>query len=103
MSTPKRHHYLPQFYLENFCQNDGFWVFDREKNEFRQQTPKNTALKSHYYSAEDQDGAKHTEIELLLSRIEGHAKLVIAKLHARDTISKDEKKELAIWGCAVNC
>ena len=97
MTKPKRHHYLPQFYLEYFCKEDGFWVFDREVNEFRQQTPKNTALKSYYYSVQDAEGNKRMDIEYLLSQIEGHSKEVISKLLARKTITPAEREELSIF------
>ena len=97
MTKPKRHHYLPIFYLEYFCRAGTFCVFDREVNEFRQQTPKNTALKSHYYSVQDAKGNKRTEIECLLSQIEGHAKEVIENLLVRKTITPEEREELSIF------
>lgn len=97
MTSPKRHHYLPQFYLERFCRDGGFSVFDRERNEFRKQTPINTALKSHYYSVEDKTGKKDTRIESFLSELEGHAKQIVQKLEHRENIVDDEKKELALF------
>ena len=97
MSTPKRHHYLPQFYLTNFCQNGSLWVFDRERSEYRQQTPKNTALKQHYYTVESSDGEKNTQIEGLLSLIEGRAKGVLEKLTSRLEITIEEKEEFALF------
>jgi len=50
MSKPKRHHYLPQFYLDKFSRSGSLYIFDRELNEYREQTPTNTAVKSHYYA-----------------------------------------------------
>jgi hypothetical protein len=97
MNKPKRHHYLPQFYLNFYCRGGGLWLFDRERREYRQQTPKNTALKQHYYSTEATDGEKDTRIEELLSIVEGHAKIVIDKLVAREAITHNEKEELAIF------
>lgn len=97
MTKPKRHHYLPQFYLDGFCRNGQLWVFDRQLNAFRQQTPKNTALESHYYSVEDGGGNKRTDIESFLSQIEGRAKQVIVSLLAGKTIAAEEKEELSIF------
>jgi len=97
MIPPKRHHYLPQFYLGGFCREDKLWVFDREKKEFRQQTPKNTAVKTHYYSVEEKDGGMRTEIETMLSYIESYAKQVIDKLLLREVITEDEKQTLSIF------
>jgi hypothetical protein len=97
MNKPKRHHYLPQFYLESFCRNGGFWVFDRQVNEYRQQTPKNTALQKNYYSFEVEDGSTDTRIETLLAVVEGHGKQAISKLIDRKSLSKEEKEELSLF------
>lgn len=97
MSEPKRHHYLPQFYLEQFCRDGAFWVYDRDTSEFRRQTPKNTAIISHYYSVEDGDGNKRTGIESLLSQIEGRAKSIMGKLVAQDAISESDKAEFSVF------
>ncbi len=43
MNTSKKHHYLPQFYLNGFTNNHGqFYVFDKIKEEIRQSTPTNS-------------------------------------------------------------
>lgn len=97
MNTPKRHHYLPQFYLNGFCRDGVLSVFDREANQFRRQTPKNTGLKYHYYTVQDETGQNDTRIEALLSQIEGRAKEVLSKLSSRNEISSEEKEELSIF------
>lgn len=97
IKSPKRHHYLPQFYLGGFSCDNKLWVFDREKKEFRQQTPNNTAVKTNYYSVDVKDGGKRTDIEAMLSQIESHAKEVIDKLHQRKDITTDEKQILSIF------
>lgn len=35
MPESKRQHYLPEFYLNNFCREGLLWVYDRERNEYR--------------------------------------------------------------------
>lgn len=97
MSEPKRHHYLPQFYLENFCRDGLLWVYDRERNEYRQQTPLNTALQNQYYTALTPDGKQTVEIEKFLSVIEGLAKPIITKVDNKNPISLQEKETLAIF------
>lgn len=97
MSTPKRHHYLPRFYLNNFTRDGILWVFDRERNEYRRQTPINTAVRSHYYSVEDNDGIMQTDIEAILSHIEGDAKQLIEKLIVRDAITRKQKEKLSYF------
>ncbi len=97
MTTPKRHHYLPKFYLEGFCRNNLLWVFDRDSKEFRQQTPVNTALQKYYYSFENDDGEKTADIEDLLSLVEGHTKPIIDKVNDEKLISDTEKETLSIF------
>jgi hypothetical protein len=98
MTTPIRHHYLPQFYLAGFTEAGGFWVFDRTKKEIRWQTPINTALQSHYYAVQDKDGHWNSQIETeLLSRVDSDAKPVIAKLDAGELIDTREKEALSIF------
>ena len=98
MNIPKRHHYLPQFYLKNFTNNDGlFWVFDRKNKEYRQQHPVNTALQKDYYTFRDKNGKKHTEIEKLFSSIEGKIKPVINKIDMGNTITSEEKVILSFF------
>lgn len=97
MTVPKRHHFLPQFYLEGFCRNGLLSVYDRDKNEYRKQTPQNTALKKYYYSFEINDGEKTDEIEGLLSFVETHTKPIIDKINNREVINNTEKETLSIF------
>jgi len=97
MNKPKRHHYLPQFYLKNFCKNGFLWVYDRNNNEYRQQTPINTAVKKKYYTITGPDGRSHNEIEAVLANIEGETKHIIEKINEKKSIDLEEKCILAIF------
>ncbi len=97
MSTPKRHHYLPEFYLKGFSRDKALFVYDRELNEYREQMPRDTAVMSHYYTLKDDKGNKNVEIEKFLSRIEGNAKPIIEKLEKDESISEENKKLLSIF------
>lgn len=98
MSNPKRHHFLPKFYLKYFCENKLFWVYDREKNEYRKQTPNNTAIQKKYYSFIGCDGKEHNEIEnKVLSDIETEARPIIDKINNKKMISPHEKIILTIF------
>jgi hypothetical protein len=97
MSVPKRHHYLPQFYLKGFCRGDHLWVYDRKENTVRKQTPANTAIQTNYYTLEDEDGNRNTAIELMLAEIEGEAKPVIDKAALRQGLSDDDKQILSVF------
>jgi len=97
MKEPKRHHYLPQFYLKNFCKDGFLWVYDRDNDEYRQQTPINTAVKKKYYTAIGLDGKSHNEIEFVLANIEGETKHIIEKIIEKKSIDLEEKCILAIF------
>ena len=62
MSKQKRHHYLSEFYLKGFSQENRIWVFDHETKKLRRGTPKNTAIKTNYYTVTDEKGKQSTEV-----------------------------------------
>jgi Protein of unknown function (DUF4238) len=97
LKRPKRHHYLPRFYLRNFCRNGRLWVFDREKNEFRNQAPPNTALENDFYTVELDSGEKYTEIETWLSEVENKAKPALDNLVSRKHLKPQERADLALF------
>jgi hypothetical protein len=97
MSIPRAHHYLPQFYLRGFSRENRLWVYDRYKNEYRNQTPKNIAVERDYYTVTDEKGEKKTDIEKFFSVIEGKASPVIQNVNARNYISTMERDILSIF------
>lgn len=97
LDGPKRQHYLPRFYLDGFATDGLVAVYDRDKNEVRRQQPTATAVIGHFYTMEDAEGRRRFEIEALLSEYEGKAAPVIRKLAAKETITADERSNLAIF------
>ena len=91
MNAPKRHHHLPESYLEGFCKQGVLYVYDGKRSQLRPQTPKNTAVRGHYYTVEAADGSKRTDIEELLAKIEGQATPVLRKLVSGQPIDQSEK------------
>jgi hypothetical protein len=73
------------------------WVYDRDKGEYRQQTPKNTALQTHYYSLEDEQGNKDATIETVLAQVEGQAWPIIDKVGERKALSVRARQDLALF------
>ena len=73
------------------------WVYDREKAEYRRQTPKNTALQTHYYSIEDEHGNKDATIETVLAQVEGQAWPVIDKVEEGKALSAGDRQDLALF------
>jgi hypothetical protein len=103
MTTPKRHHFLPEFYQHGFTTGGYLWLFDRETGRYRREQPVNTAVIGHYYSVESDDGTKDPRVERFLANtIESDAKPVIAKLDAGDQITEDEKDALAYFAAFLH-
>jgi hypothetical protein len=97
MAAPKRHHYLPEFYLESFSRDRFLWVYDRTLKKYRKQTPKNTTIRTHYYAIDDGSAARNTEIEQILSKVEGATKPVISKLENIEPLTGDDRYTLAVF------
>jgi len=97
LTGPKRQHFLPRFYLENFSENGLVAVYDREVDQVRLQQPVNTGVIGHFYTMEDAEGRRRYELEQLLSEYEGKSKPVIDKLASQEDISADERSDLAIF------
>lgn len=97
MNEPKRHHYLPQFYLKTFADDGQLWVFDREDREYRRQTPYNTAVQREYYTVVDKSGSKNRELERILARIEGRAADAIRVAEAQQDLSDEQRAAIAVF------
>lgn len=97
MTKPKRHHFLPEFYLNGFTRDGLLWVFDRERNEYRRQAPKNTAVIGHFYAFQNVNGETDYSLETFFSQIEGKAKPVIEKLEAGEVLDAQERLDLAMF------
>ncbi|MCE9659937.1 MAG: DUF4238 domain-containing protein [Burkholderiales bacterium] len=97
LTGPKRHHFLPRFYLEGFAKDGMVAVFDREKNEVRVQQTVNTGVIGHFYTMEDAYGRPRFELEQMLSEFEGKASLTVKRLAAREQLTGEERADLAIF------
>lgn len=100
---PKRHHYLPQFYLEGSADATGFLsLYDRSKREYRRQRAVNTAVETGFYTVSDMDGHKLDDVEKLLAAIEGEAKPAITALTTPTArISDDQHIAIAHFAAAA--
>jgi hypothetical protein len=74
--TKKRHHTVPKMHLKHFAGSDPqgqIWTYDSENGQMWSATPDNTAVISHFYSVERDDGTMDTTIEDYLATIEDAA------------------------------
>ncbi|MCG2688699.1 DUF4238 domain-containing protein [Candidatus Parcubacteria bacterium] len=98
MNEPKRHHFVPRFYLSNFADGKGMiWVFDRKTKEYHQQNIRDTAVQRHYYRVKLKTGEYSTEVEKLLSAVEAKACLAMNKLTKNEHLSEEERSNIAIF------
>lgn len=98
MGKPKRHHYVPQFYLKKFADDqDRLWVYDRVNKQYRHQNVEQVASINHYYRIEKKDGTLSLEIEEHLSEIEGNGAAAIEKLERAEPITPEEKAHIAVF------
>ncbi len=96
INVTKRNHYLPQFYLQTFVQNNQkgtFWVYYKGEKEPRLQTPINTGVEKHLYNVKRSDGSVDDSIEKeVMSPIEGDVGPIIKRLI--DTKARIEEEEI---------
>lgn len=81
-SAPKRHHYVPRFYLDRFSSGRGqVTVYDRQREiDSHITSTKNAAVISGLYTLIDDDGNGDLSAEKLLSKLEGDAKRVMESI-----------------------
>lgn len=98
MNRPKRHHYVPQFYLNNFADKQGMiWVYDRKTKEYRQQSVKDTAVQNNYYRMRLKGGGQTNELEGFFSQLEGFACTVMGKLERGASLTEEERENIAAF------
>lgn len=103
MPSPKRHHYLPKFYLNGFARDGLLWVFDRKTAQYRRQPSQDTAVIGHYYTTSTDSGEKDYSIEAHLAKMEGEAKPIIDKLDVGEKISAEERVGFAYFLALLLC
>jgi hypothetical protein len=72
----KRQHFIPRLHLQHFSGQEPkghVWTYDAQTGQVRSAVPEQTAVESHFYSIENDDGTMNTEIEEKLAKIESNA------------------------------
>ena len=102
MSSPKRHHYVPKWYLEAFAEpGTGFLhVFDIEAGAFRRQRPKEVMVIGRYYrQAWAPSGADSDILEKALGeKFEPNAKKALHRLiRSPTTITEEDTANIIVY------
>lgn len=78
VSTPKRHHYVPRFYLSGFAEEDGsLYAHDLETGVSRPGTTETEGVAKHFYRM---SGGDESRVERALSEVEGHASAILREM-----------------------
>jgi hypothetical protein len=101
MGRKRRHHYVPRFYLEGFCDSSNapfIWIYEKGNQEIRKQRADNIAFERDYYSFRHPSGEMDTEtIENGLANLEGRAAPVLKKMVAKVNLNEEEKHFFPIF------
>ena len=97
VSKVKRQHYVPQFLLKNFVDEQGkLSVYLRGEGLARQARPDGMAFHRYYNAAKNETGEIDTPtVEKELSQIEGAGSAVVQRLLNGATISYEDRD----WSC----
>ncbi len=74
--APKGQHFIPRLHLQHFAGDNPkgqVWTYDATSGQAWSAIPEETAVQTHFYSAERDDGSMDTRIEEFLSIVEGAA------------------------------
>jgi len=97
VAKKKRHHYIPQFYLNGFVDpaNPGFiWVYEKGSDKRFKIKPENIAFQTHYYSFDTPNGQKDSEtLENILAETESITAPVFERLRSFE-IPNDEERQI---------
>ena len=99
MNQPRRHHFVPRFYLEGFCAENTqrLAVYDRVRNAYRAQRPAEVAHRRDYYAYEDEWGNQFFDIEAALGEVEAAASHSIRRVDSGDELTGDDRMALATY------
>lgn len=100
MTLPKLHHYVPQFYLRLFANEDGYlWVYDKNTQKVFRTTPATIAAETYFYRVPEFIGTPQDSLflEKQFSTIEADASIIIARwLEKMQSLKPKEKMEIPL-------
>ncbi len=99
-SIPKKHHYIPQFYLKGFSMDKKHLfvldkLADKSKN-IRYQTTESIAFQNNLYTFQAK-GKKKDTLEAAFAQMEGIAAEVIRRIENKEELTSQERNDLALF------
>lgn len=96
----KRQHYIPQFYLKGFSEDQSqLFVFDKmavPEKQFRFQTTENIAFENHFYTYETVEHTKEN-LEVIFQQLEGQAAEIIRKIERGVVLNPQDRADFAFF------
>jgi hypothetical protein len=98
-SQPRQHHYVGQFQLKKFADDEGLLsVYDRQTEKYSRLPPKVVAVETDLYAFVDKDGEKYRAVEsAIMGMVDGPVRVILERLDAGERLSDDERLELALF------
>lgn len=102
MSTPKRHHYVPEWYLKLFADSETEFlqIYDKQKKEWRKQKPDQVMVINHYYKQDwAPEGVDQNIFEKGMgAKIENEASFAFQRLITeKEKVSEDDIASILIY------
>lgn len=101
LSTSKKHHYLPEFYLRRFCRDRNLWIYDAERKELARRFPETIAIKKNFYSTEGKKATEKYQAEMMLSELESTTAPVIDRVDAGGSFSVTDKYYVSLFAALL--
>lgn len=102
-NVPKRHHYIPQYYLKGFSipETEKVWVYhknDKQKDS-HDTNVMNLGVEKYFYKLNLYEGDDDTKVleEYFANEIEGPANPILSKIAERKRINSLEKDVLSFY------
>jgi len=96
---PRKHHYVPQFYLAGFTQNgrqDGrLYVLDRSEKTQRPSSPENTAHQRDYHAVALGPSVDRMGVEKALATVEGQQAAVLRRVLGEQDLPPEDDEAIA--------
>lgn len=98
MSKSQRHHYIPRFFIKQFCDDDGLiYIFDKEKNKIlkNRQSPKGSFFEDDRNTV-DFSGQKLDNLELIYSALDNNLATDYLKVLKNETVTPEELTSITL-------
>jgi hypothetical protein len=94
---PRKHHYVPKFYLQGFSDTGKLQVFDRYHRRYQSKSPGGVAFERDYYTIDTLAEQDTAIIEEGYGKVETAAAPLISRLQQPCTLNAVERENLALF------